>query len=301
MEDDFGGGGLVLDPALVVGVDVVPARLELVFHGPHEVGLDCSVEDVKSALAKAHDLVLSVEVRVDGARTLTNGGVIAVEARAAVRARLGSSAIEVGALSWEVSLGALDALTGARGIGVGVVEATEPGGAHIGGKRPLTNPHGVLDVLGHVHDLAVVVAIEADVAALLPPGEVLVSVHNDILDVIVCEEIVPGVAIEMEGVVEDEQKVGLLFLHHGAHLAVETLERVKVTGPPRLVDGFDSIKSLVVAPGVKETLDSVLGPVEVVLVNLRIAPGVHVEGAHPVTDGLFPMAEVVFVFPDCSV
>jgi len=139
-------GWLVLDPAHVIRFDVVPARLKLVTHGPHEVSLDLLVEDIESALTKSHDLIIGVEVRVDGAHTLLDGGVIAVQARAAVRAGASCGAIEVGTLGRQVGLGALDALAGAAGISVSIVEASEPGGAHIGGEGPLTNPDVVLNV-----------------------------------------------------------------------------------------------------------------------------------------------------------
>ena len=71
---DLGEGlGLVLDPAVVVGSDVVPSGLELVADGPHEVALDSPVEDVEHALTKAHDLVISIEGGVDGAGSILDG------------------------------------------------------------------------------------------------------------------------------------------------------------------------------------------------------------------------------------
>lgn len=60
MEVNLGSRSLVLDPALIVGVNVTPSRLKLVAHGPHEVALNIVVENVHSALSKAHDLVISV-------------------------------------------------------------------------------------------------------------------------------------------------------------------------------------------------------------------------------------------------
>ena len=62
------GNALVtLDPALVVGGDVLPSGLELVADRPEELALNSPVEDVQAALAEAHDLVVSVPGRVDGA------------------------------------------------------------------------------------------------------------------------------------------------------------------------------------------------------------------------------------------
>ena len=56
------GLGLVLDPALVVGGDVVPSWLELVANSPHEVSLDSPVVDIESTLAETHDIVILKEV-----------------------------------------------------------------------------------------------------------------------------------------------------------------------------------------------------------------------------------------------
>ena len=96
----LGKGGLVLDPALVVGGDVVPSVLKLVAHGPHEVTLDSSVEDFEGALAKSHHVVVAVEVGVDGALAVLDDGVVAAQtlATGAVGAVNLSSAVKVDSL-----------------------------------------------------------------------------------------------------------------------------------------------------------------------------------------------------------
>ena len=68
---------LVLDPTGVVGAHVLPSGLQLVAHGPHEVALNTPVEDVKDALAEAHDLIVGVEGGVDGAGAVLDHGVVA--------------------------------------------------------------------------------------------------------------------------------------------------------------------------------------------------------------------------------
>ena len=147
-ELSLGQGRLLLDPALVVRLNVVPSGLEFVAHGPHEVTLDGSVEDVHGALAELHNLVVAVEVGVDGTLTVLDDGVVAAQtlSRGAVGAVHFSSAVEVNSLLGEVRGWAVDALASTLGISVGVVEAAEPGCAHIGGEGPLAHPDVVFDV-----------------------------------------------------------------------------------------------------------------------------------------------------------
>jgi len=160
------------------------------------------------------------------------------------------SAIEVGTLGGEVSLGALNALASKSSICVGIVEASEPSGTDIGSKRPLTNPDLVFDLFSHAHVLAIAVAEFANVTLAAPPGEVLVSIHHNVLVIVIGEQIVPGVGIKVEGVVEAELDAGLLFLHHGANFSVEVLENIEVRGPPWLVNGLNGVNSLMLAPSV---------------------------------------------------
>ena len=53
---------VVLDPAIVVGRDVVPPRFKLVSHRPHELCLNGVIEDAQGALTESHDIILSVVV-----------------------------------------------------------------------------------------------------------------------------------------------------------------------------------------------------------------------------------------------
>ena len=70
------GAGVLVDPALIVGGDIVPSVFELVADGPHEVALNVSVEDVHDAATEAGNLGVVIEGRVNGAFSLLDGGVV---------------------------------------------------------------------------------------------------------------------------------------------------------------------------------------------------------------------------------
>ena len=70
------GAGVLVDPALIVGGDIVPSVFELVADSPHEVALNVSVEDVHDAATEAGNLGVVIEGRVNGAFSLLDGGVV---------------------------------------------------------------------------------------------------------------------------------------------------------------------------------------------------------------------------------
>ena len=101
---------------------------------------------------------------------------------------------------------------------------------------------------------------------------------------------------------EDELDMRLLALDHGADILVERGKKINIRAPPWLVDRLDSIDSWVVAPSVKKTLNGVLGKVDVVHVGVLVVKAVVatfclVIFAHPLTEGVVPMVEVVFIGP----
>ena len=268
------------------------------------MSIDHAVEDVKGALTKAHNIVVIVEIGVDGAGTVLDGGVVALKTGRTVGAEVGVCAVEIDSLGGHVRGRALNTLASTASISVGIVEASEPKGTDVGGEGPFTNPDGILDVLSHVHNRTVVIAVEADVSTALPPGEVLMSVHDNVFHIIIFEKIVPGVSIEAERIMEDEEEVRVLLSHHRADSAIEILEctcLIEGSGVPGLIDWLNSVKSLVATPSIKETLDGIDSPVDIIGVDLTVAPDGGIEFTHPLTVGLFPMREVVLVFPDSSV
>merc|ERR1712238_611577 len=98
---NLGGRGL-LDPAGIVGVDIVPSGFELVTDCPHEVAFNVSVEDVHDTLTEAHDLVVSVPSGIDSACSVLNGGLTEVETILAEGAQSSSGTIEIGGLLIQV-------------------------------------------------------------------------------------------------------------------------------------------------------------------------------------------------------
>lgn len=71
----------------------------------------------------------------------------------------------------------------------------------------------------------------------------------------------------MESVVENKFQVWFLLPHHGSDIAVELLEYVDIGRPPGLVDRLNSGKGGMVTPSIEKTLNGVLGPVDVVVVD----------------------------------
>ena len=292
-------------------MDVVPPWLELVADSPHEVAFDSPVVDVECALAETHYVVILEEIRVHSAGAVLNDGVVTrlLLAILSIGSELSGGAIEVDSLFGEVGCGALDTLASSSriDIGVGIVETTEPKSANISGKRPLSNPDVVLDIKGSAHGTTIAIAVSADIIVMTPPGVVLMSVHDYIVPtVFIGEHVVPVAGTEVERIVEHELEAGLLLLHHLLDITIELLEKSMVSAPPWLIDGLNSVKSFMITPLGKNTLDSILGPSDVVGVRVLVVLAVVssrslVIDTHPFTIGLIPMVEVVLILPDGSV
>ena len=285
----------LVNPALVVGPLVGPLGLELVLPGPHEVSLDVLVEDVQHAVTEGLNLVVGVTSGVSGALAATDGGEV-VGAEGTERAGLGAVEVDVVGLG-HVGVGAVNPFARIAVGGVVVVETSQPEGADIGGERPLSNPHVVLDLLGSGHEGTIAVAVLSDVGLPSPPGEVLMSVHDNVLVVVILEEIVPEVGAEVEGIVEDEQEVGVHVADVLSHGSVEVLEDIHVGVPPRLVDGLDGVHSGVVSPSLEEEIDGLDGELDVLVVDVLVSIFVVVPGTHPLTEGGSPVLEVVLILP----
>ena len=105
----------------------------------------------------------------------------------------------------------------------------------------------------------------------------------------------------MEGIMEDKLQSGLLLLHHSSNFLIESGEDIKIGTPPRFVHGLNSYKALMIAPSVKESLDCVLSPVEVVLVDVNVLACIIVPFTHPLAESLVRVLEVVFIGPCGSI
>ena len=288
----------MVNPAEVIGADVVPSWFELIADGPHEVTLNILVEDGHDALTETHDLVVSVEDGVDSALAILDGRLLEVETSLSVWAKRICCAVKVDGVLIQVRVWALDALAIARWTSVGVVETAEPGGANVGSEGPLSNPDVVLDVVGLADVGTVFIAIFANVTMGSTPGEILMSVHDDVLHIIVLEQIVPHVGIEMESVVEDELDTGLLLLDHCSHVSIEFLEDIQVGAPPWLVDWLDGIESGMVTPLGQEALNGIFSEIDVLLVDAeQTAAIIRVDGSEPLAPSVRPVIEVVLVGP----
>ena len=295
VEGDVLSHGVVLDPASIVGCLVLPSLFELVSHGPQEVSINVVVEDPHHALSEGHHIIIAEEGGVLGALSVLDGG----QSVGSVWSEHSSGSVEVSSSGLiKVSVWAVNPLAVEGVWGVVVIESSQPGGADISGKGPLSNPDGVLEV-GHVgHKASISIAVASNVLVGSPPGEILMGVHDHILNIIVLEEIVPGVWIGSEGVVEDELQSWLLLSHHVSDISVEGLEVVNIGAPPWLVDWLNGVECWVVTPSVEESLDGVNSPVVVVLVALNEGASIiWVDSSLPSSPGVFPMTEVIFGDP----
>ena len=54
------------------------------------------------------------------------------------------------------------------------------------------------------------------------------GVHDNVLEVIVIEEVIPGVDIEVECIVEDELQVWSLVFHHGMNFTIKSFKKGKI-------------------------------------------------------------------------
>lgn len=193
----------MLDPSFFVGFDVVPFSLEFVSECPQELPLNSVIEDVPSAIAESLYISIAEVVRIGGALAILDHCTITFT----VGTNRARSSIEVDIVRLgQVTVGTLDPTALELVGGVTVIEATEPESTYISCKRPLANPDVVFHILDifRIQSLAVGITVLTNVAASLIPSHVSVGVKNDILDVIICKQIVPDVGFREECVMENE-------------------------------------------------------------------------------------------------
>lgn len=198
----FDSSRAVSKPAVVVCLDVRPAGLELISEIPEEVTLHVLGETGHGALAEGTNLLIRPESRVLRALSFLNCAILRHHSEGSIH--FNSAVRDVnGSLSWEIRLRAVDPLALVLGVGVCIVEAAEPCGAHVSGERPFTDPDVVLYVVSVVKAVVVSLAVGVELF-LVPPSLVEVGIKDDIFMVVVVEEIIPDPGVEVERIVEDE-------------------------------------------------------------------------------------------------
>ena len=225
------------------------------------------VEYVQGALTESHDVILAVMGRVNRAHALLNQGLLEDNASTAKWSWRINCTVEVHTVLGHVGCGALNALAASRSQSVGIVEASKPQRADIGSEGPFTDPDIVLNFFRCLHERAVFVAVLTDLALPWPPGKVLVCIHHYVLVVVIIEHLVPEAGIKVESIVENKLEAWLLLFHHRADIPVELHQHVQVRRAPRLINWLNGVQSLMVTPGVQQTLNGILRPVDVVLVD----------------------------------
>jgi len=250
-------------------VDVAPFVFHLVASSPKELAGNSVIKNVADTISKRLDLIIREEGGVASALSIPDGGAVAL----AIGSKSGSSAVKVDSVLFgEVRVGAVYPFAVELVLGVGVVESSEPEGADVSGEGPLSNPDGVLNSGEATTEVvSVVVAVAANIVLAFPPGHVLMSVHDNIFHIVVGEEVVPGLGIGVERVVEDKEDVRVHLADLITSFTVEVLENIKVGGPPGLVDRLKSVESGVVSPLSHKGSDVVESPLDVAIVDVIVA------------------------------
>lgn len=130
----------------------------------------------------------------------------------------------------------------------------------------------------------------------LVPGLIDMGVHNNVGDIVVLEQGVPGWR-EVEGVVENKDGVWVRAVDDLLSRSIEVHQGVSWGVPPWLVNWLKSVHGWVGSPPVHQLLDVVEGPVDMVLVDVVIRPGRLVPVTDPVGREVFPVLEIVLVNP----
>lgn len=190
---------------------------------PEERTLDVLTVGVESAFGDGLHLLLVKKARVSAALAMLYGGHF-VSGIAAEGSQHGARAVEVRAEVLHVGARAVNplALVDRVGVAVGVVEAAEPHGASVSGQGPLTEPDRILDQISVGSVLLVVITVLFRSRHALVPRLIIVMVHDDIVDVVVIEQIVPRSAHVKR--IEDELLGGLMLAENVTHASIEVLE-----------------------------------------------------------------------------
>ena len=84
--------------------------------------------------------------------------------------------------------------------------------ANICSEGPFTDPDIIFDLLGFIHQTAIIVTVGSNVTVLTIPGKVLMRIHHDVLVIIVSEKVIPKIWVKVEGFMEHKLQAWLLLL-----------------------------------------------------------------------------------------
>jgi hypothetical protein len=101
-------------------------------------------------------------------------------------------------------------------------------GAHIGCKRPFTEPYLVLDLISDSRIGFVVITELLSGIHSGVPSLVIVVVHNNLVVIVISEHFIPKVCVVNEGIVEDKVSLWSVCLNKGANVSIEIHKDVDV-------------------------------------------------------------------------
>lgn len=131
-----------VEPAIVIGGDVVPAGLELVAEIPQKLTLYVLVESINGTTAEVTNLCIAEVGRIEQAFAILDRG----EGVLSIGTKHGCSTIEIYCdTGWKIRLWAINLLTCIAEGCIVIIESAEPQCTHICCKRPLANPDVVFD------------------------------------------------------------------------------------------------------------------------------------------------------------
>mmetsp|Transcript_44632 Transcript_44632/g.60496 ORF Transcript_44632/g.60496 Transcript_44632/m.60496 type:complete len:224 (-) Transcript_44632:103-774(-) len=200
-------------------------------------------------------------------------------------------------LFWQVGVWAINPVAVELGTGSSIVETGKPHSADVSCKRPFSNPDIIFDFLSNWHVFLVEGTVVVDGIHLPAPCDVVMSIHNDILMVIVIEHGVPALT-EVESILEHKLQSRLLLSHQVAYAAVEVHKSVSGSVAPWFVNRFNSINSRVITPLFQESINGIQSPVNVILVNIVVRLSILVPITDPVSTLVTPVVESVLSPPD---
>ena len=171
-------------------------------------------------------------------------------------------------------------------------------GAGVSGKRPLSNPDGVLNILGWFEALFVVITVCHDIwLEFSSKADVLMCVKDDIIHISIREEGVPGLGIIVIGLMENELSIWSICAEYLSHILVIPFEESKISSSKRLIDWLKSHESWEWSEVLNNLGDLVKGIHDFLSINRGIGHGLNIPFSHPVGSLVDPVLVMGFISP----
>lgn len=228
----------LVDPTHIPSSDIRPFGFNFVMSCPDELTLNVIVIVLENAPGKLLNLSIGEEGRVCPAHAIVNGLIIHDHILKvfiywhAVWEESWRRSVKFSFLSpfifGQVRFGAFNLMARILCKFVAFLESIEPVCAVVGGERPLSEPHIVLNIFGNTSLLLVQITSLCNIVFWwfifwINEGLIVMAVQNDIFVIPVCEEIVPNSRIKSERIMEHEFSLWSVFLDLLSNFSVKGL------------------------------------------------------------------------------